>query len=329
MTQNQPYNQGGQGQGQYNQSQQPPYNQQQYQNQPPYGQQPYQQGQQPYGQSQYNNQSPQPHYNHPNQQYNQYTPPPGQYTPQPNQQSQYTNQSPYPPPQPSPYEQGQAASYYNPSSNRPNPPALSPSALANKPTNPTDEERGLMGALAGGAAGGYAGHKMHHGIIGTVGGAYAGHKLEDAYKNHNKPTPPSPNNPATPQQPYGGAPPAYDGHNQHHGMPANMQGNFSGSAEGVNLDRDFDLIANCRAVDGSMRMSAISLNKVVGNDNGRFNWVREGGNFGASARNVRLVENGRILEGELRDVEGRWVWSRLWLDERIGNNDGELCVVGL
>jgi nucleoid-associated protein YgaU len=51
-----------------------------------------------------------------------------------------------------------------------------------------------------------------------------------------------------------------------------------------------------------------------------------GGNFGASARDVRLVDGGRRLEGELlRD--GRWSGSSVVLDERIGNDNGTLRFV--
>lgn len=47
------------------------------------------------------------------------------------------------------------------------------------------------------------------------------------------------------------------------------------------------------------------------------------GNFGASARDVRLADGGRRLEGELlRD--GRWCGSSIVLDERIGNDNGTL-----
>jgi LysM repeat protein len=50
------------------------------------------------------------------------------------------------------------------------------------------------------------------------------------------------------------------------------------------------------------------------------------GNFGASARDVRLVDGGQSLEGELlRD--GRWVGSSIVLDERIGNDNGTLTFV--
>jgi LysM repeat protein len=51
-----------------------------------------------------------------------------------------------------------------------------------------------------------------------------------------------------------------------------------------------------------------------------------GGNFAASARNVRLVDNGRRLEAELlRD--GCWVTASIALDERIGNDNGCLRFV--
>ncbi|KAK4039360.1 autolysin [Parachaetomium inaequale] len=50
------------------------------------------------------------------------------------------------------------------------------------------------------------------------------------------------------------------------------------------------------------------------------------GNFGASARDVRLTDGGRRLEGELlRD--GRWVGSSIMLDEKVGNDNGTLTFV--
>ncbi|KAK2026030.1 CNVH-domain-containing protein [Colletotrichum zoysiae] len=50
------------------------------------------------------------------------------------------------------------------------------------------------------------------------------------------------------------------------------------------------------------------------------------GNFGASARDVRLVQGGQILEAEL-SRNGQWVRSSINLDERIGNNNGTLHLV--
>ncbi|KAL4934708.1 uncharacterized protein BDV17DRAFT_13154 [Aspergillus undulatus] len=45
-------------------------------------------------------------------------------------------------------------------------------------TGEGESERGLGGALAGGAAGYYLGHKKSHGLLGTIGGAVLGHFLE-------------------------------------------------------------------------------------------------------------------------------------------------------
>ncbi|KAI5927381.1 carbohydrate-binding module family 50 protein [Camillea tinctor] len=55
--------------------------------------------------------------------------------------------------------------------------------------------------------------------------------------------------------------------------------------------------------------------------------VHSGGNFSASARDIRLVDGGRVLEAELRNVHGHWNRSRINLDERIGNRDGELYLI--
>ncbi|KAK4680715.1 hypothetical protein QC764_101210 [Podospora pseudoanserina] len=49
-----------------------------------------------------------------------------------------------------------------------------------------------------------------------------------------------------------------------------------------------------------------------------------GGNFGSSARNVRLEDCGKRLVAELRRGDGCWVSSSLNLDERIGNANGTL-----
>jgi nucleoid-associated protein YgaU len=51
-----------------------------------------------------------------------------------------------------------------------------------------------------------------------------------------------------------------------------------------------------------------------------------GGGFGNSARNVRLVDGGQRLEGEL-SRDGDWVLSSIILDERIKNFNGTLELV--
>jgi len=185
----------------------------------------------------------------------------------------------------------------------------------------TDEERGVMGALAGGAAGGFAGHKMHHGIIGTLGGAYAGHKIEDELKKHHN-RPPS----AAAQQPIPplGPPSSHNSQGTHHG--AQMLGNFSQSSTKISLDNDYDLIAECKSVNGDQKLTSISLNQVLTNEDGQFKWVDQGGNFGGSARNVQLVENGRVLQAELCRCDGSWNMDKIMLDERIENNDGNLMM---
>lgn len=79
---------------------------------------------------------------------------------------------------------------------------------------------------------------------------------------------------------------------------------------------------------GSERVSRIDLNSVLSNDNGQFRWVKEGGNFAASAREVHLAPGGRPeLRAELRTRDGRWVRASVWLDEEIENSDGTLRLV--
>lgn len=95
----------------------------------------------------------------------------------------------------------------------------------------------------------------------------------------------------------------------------------------MTLDGDHDLIASCSAINGQRKLSSISLNNVLTNENGQFKWVTSGGNFGASARNVRLIEGGRVLEAELCDCGGHWRQDRVMLDERIENSDGDLRLV--
>ncbi|KAH6660462.1 CVNH domain-containing protein [Truncatella angustata] len=191
----------------------------------------------------------------------------------------------------------------------------------------TEEERGLMGALAGGAAGGFAGHKVNHGFLGAVGGAFAGHKLQDAYKDHKKNSRPSSRRSSCssssssdddkhghkPQKQHAPPPPVVHG----------TMGNFTQSSARISLDNDHDLIAECGACDGSRKLSSISLNRLLTNDDGHFRWARDG-NFAASARNVRLIHGGRFLQAELCQCNGSWRWAEICLDERIENSNGNL-----
>jgi hypothetical protein len=159
---------------------------------------------------------------------------------------------------------------------------------------------------------------MHHGFLGGVGGAFAGSRIEDAYKDHKKqsqapvPAPvPIVQNQPPPSQRQGPA----------------RHGNFSASSKDITLDKDHDLIASCSDIKGRRKLSAISLNMLLTNDNGHFKWMATSsglGNFGASARNVKLVENGKVLEAELQCCNGQWRKDPVRLDERIENNDGDL-----
>jgi hypothetical protein len=194
-----------------------------------------------------------------------------------------------------------------------------------------EQDRGVMGAIAGAAAGGYAGwyllcvddsltdrplgHKVHHGFLGALGGAYVGHKLEDVYNDREK----------QPQAAYQ-APPACVPQVPVQNQPP-RRGNFSVSSRDITLDKDYDLIASCKDVKGHKRLSAISLNNVLTNEDGRFKWVTPGsgsGNFAASARHVKLIDGGKALEAELRRMNGQWRKDVVRLDERIENADGEL-----
>ena len=59
---------------------------------------------------------------------------------------------------------------------------------ATDPGAQQEGDRGLLGALGGGAAGYFGGKKMGgHTIIGTLAGAFAGSKLEDKMKKNKQP----------------------------------------------------------------------------------------------------------------------------------------------
>jgi len=200
------------------------------------------------------------------------------------------------------------------------------------PPNPDEQDRGLLGALGGAAVGGYAGHKVNHGFIGAIGGAYAGHKLEDHIKEEKKKKKAEKKAQAAamgvPYRRGSSSSSSSDSDDGKHGKrPTQFRGNFSGSSSQITLDKDYDLIASCASVSGGHRLSSISLNDILTNEDGHFRWVMHGGNFGGSARHVRLENEGRVLVAELGKVDGHWREDRIWLDERITNNDGDLKFV--
>lgn len=188
-----------------------------------------------------------------------------------------------------------------------------------------------MGALAGGALGGYGGHKINHGIIGTVGGAIAGSKLEDHFKDEKKDKKKKKRRGSNSSCSSSSSSSSDDEKRARRGHQSQaLAGNFSASSESITLDGDYDLIASCRTAGGHTKLSSISLNDVLANMSGNFTWAR-GGHFGPTARNVRLIEGGRVLEAELGDggaTAHGWGLRRIRLDERITNEDGELKFLG-
>ncbi|KAL4995438.1 CVNH domain-containing protein [Aspergillus recurvatus] len=208
-------------------------------------------------------------------------------------------------------------------------------------TNQDPNDRGVLGALAGGAAGAYAGHQVHHGVLGTIGGAIAGSLAEDAmkkYSSHGKvdeekekksksrwgfhrrrssSLSSSSSSSDSKSEKEDAKPPVLAP------APSDHRGNFSKSSKNISLQGNYELVASCCAVSGRFNVSRLPLNSVLTNEFGHFKW-KSAGNFGASARNARLTEGGRVLEAELAD--GKGVWRRDWvrLDERISNRDGVL-----
>lgn len=142
--------------------------------------------------------------------------------------------------------------------------------------------------------------------------------------------------PQLPQQGFGG--PAMQQPMSHSPIPPptyqqaprpNFRGNFSHSAKDVSLDHKFYLVAQCADVQGQHRFSALDLNDHITNSNGQLQWVEQNntGNFSGSCRSINLAEGGKVLIAEACAIDGTWRQSYLWLDERIGNENGELKFV--
>ncbi|KAI9710566.1 MAG: hypothetical protein M1820_002702 [Bogoriella megaspora] len=194
---------------------------------------------------------------------------------------------------------------------------------------PAEGERGLMGALAGGAAGGYGGHKMGHGLIGGLAGAYAGHKLEDGIKEKKKKK-------KNKQDGYGrrgssssSSSSSSDDEKKRKSKKHSpiYAGNFSASSKNVYLDGNHDLVAECADPSGRHHFSRFNLDWCITNNNGRLEWAQQGkGNFSHSSKHVKLDRgNGsQWLEAELNGLDGHYHKSKICLDERIGNSNGRL-----
>ncbi|CRG89102.1 hypothetical protein PISL3812_06137 [Talaromyces islandicus] len=235
----------------------------------------------------------------------------------PYQQGQYNSPEPYPPYPP----------YYAPRETYPYPPQhqaylQQPPAYNAGPAAEAPDERGLLGAVAGGATGAFAGHQVHHGVLGAIGGAITGSVAEDAIKKHKKDkkerkekkkwghgrrdSSSSSSSPSSSS--------SDDEHHHHHhrrhsqeNHDPNLRGNFSRSSNEIRLEGNYELVAYCNPVSGHPRRSSIPLNNVLTNTFGKFNWAR-GGNFGASARHIIGVSYVMTPNTGIEDVHiiGTW-----------------------
>ncbi|KAK3618541.1 Cell division control protein 7 [Elasticomyces elasticus] len=183
-------------------------------------------------------------------------------------------------------------------------------------------DRGVMGALAGGAAGAYGGHKMNHGFLGGVGGAVAGSMLEDAYKKRNKKDKPKKDKRRGSRSSSSSLSSDSDDDKKKKTRGGAMAGNFSASSRGVHLEGS-TLVSECCDSGGHFRGSRLDLNDCFTNSNGQLRWARNGA-FAASSRGMRFVDDGAVLEAELGDGRGGWQKNRVYLNERITNDDGRL-----
>ncbi|KAE8351828.1 CVNH domain-containing protein [Aspergillus coremiiformis] len=257
---------------------------------------------------------------------------------QPYQNAPYAGQPPYESPRPNPTEsyppQPYPPSFQQPGygQHSPVPPPYSPHPTDTPNVGTEEKDRGFLGAVAGGAAGAYGGHKVNHGILGAIGGAMTGSVAQDAMKKHKekKEEEEKKKKWAAAQQAAQAqhhAPPPHFGaplpNNHHLPGPTPMRGNFSASARDIRLEGNHDLVAHCCAISGQFRPSVIPLNTVLSNHFGTFAWERNG-NFSGSARNVRLIEGGKVVEAELANGQGGWNRAWMRLDERISNQNGTL-----
>ncbi|KAK4240771.1 autolysin [Achaetomium macrosporum] len=209
----------------------------------------------------------------------------------------------YPQGNPPPYGQGESASYYAGAQQPQQYPLQGQSGYGQPSQGPSQDgpegERGFLGAVGGGVAGAWGGHKIGgktgHStlttVLGAVAGAVAGHKLQDGvsewkdkrdeekerkereeeerrhhHHNHRHSRSPSPAH-------------RHESHQQSRDMGGvSYAGNFSSSSQDIRLDAhgEYMLHASCRRVDGSYQSSSISLNQIIENDQGSFRWASSG-----------------------------------------------------
>ncbi|KPM43225.1 hypothetical protein AK830_g3372 [Neonectria ditissima] len=195
-----------------------------------------------------------------------------------------------------------------------------------------DGERGLMGALAGGAAGAYGGHalggKTGHsktsGVVGALVGAFAGHKLQDTAsdwkderdeekeekkkrkdkderrddsndrrRRRSRSRSRSRSSSRSSRSSSRGDRRRRDSSGPRSGHYA---GHFTATSRDVRLDThgDYSLTASCKRHDGSYQSSTISLDRILENDGGSFRWAS--GGHGRGPQSV-TVQHGDTLRG--------------------------------
>lgn len=193
-----------------------------------------------------------------------------------------------------------------------------------------DGERGFMGAVAGGAAGAFGGHKIggatgHNKsstIIGALAGAFGGHKLQDAAedwkddRDEKKEEEKRREEEEKRREEEEKRRRDDDRHSSHHRRRSSSSrrrsrsssrgsnrrrsghyaGNFTASSRDIRLDAhgDYVLHASCKREDGDYQHTSISLNKLLENDRGSFRWSA-GGHHGSSSQVT--VQQGDTLRG--------------------------------
>ncbi|OOQ89022.1 Cyanovirin-N like protein [Penicillium brasilianum] len=107
---------------------------------------------------------------------------------------------------------------------------------------------------------------------------------------------------------------------------------FHASATNIELEDGHILKATLRNSEGEEVDSELDLNKIIGNNDGSFQWGGE--NFQDSAEDIEFSRDERddgeaipVLRAQLGNLEGENVSADINLAERIANEDGHLVFI--
>ncbi|KAL4905242.1 hypothetical protein BDW74DRAFT_153285 [Aspergillus multicolor] len=104
---------------------------------------------------------------------------------------------------------------------------------------------------------------------------------------------------------------------------------FHHSAQDIRVEDGHRLYAQLQNEDGDWVDAEFDLNRILGNNNGHFEW--DGADFSHSAEDIVFdIEGGEsvpVLRAQLRNEDGDAVWADVNLAERIGNDNGSFVVV--